>query len=106
MGHIERYRGVLLTNQTSILFSSEPDISLLSKQGTTLGVIEVKGGADPAGSISSTTTPNQPGQAHYLAAEGKRSYSCSGSKGWEAAKMGEEGQAQELEWGSGFHLVA
>ncbi|HVB75119.1 MAG TPA: XcyI family restriction endonuclease [Ktedonobacteraceae bacterium] len=51
LGHIERYRGILLTNQTSMLFSSEPDISLLDKQGTTVGVIEVKGGADPAGAL-------------------------------------------------------
>jgi len=51
LGNIERYRGILLTNQTSILFSSEPDISLLNKQGTTAGVIEVKGGADPAGAL-------------------------------------------------------
>lgn len=51
LGHIEQYRGILLTNRTSILFSSEPDISLLNKQGTTVGVIEVKGGADPAGAL-------------------------------------------------------
>lgn len=51
LGHVERYRGLLLTNQTSILFSSEPDISLLNKQGITVGVIEVKGGADPAGAL-------------------------------------------------------
>ncbi len=51
LGHIERYRGILLTNQTSILFSSEPDISLINKQATTVGVVEVKGGADPAGAL-------------------------------------------------------
>lgn len=51
LGNIERYRGVLLANQTSILFSSEPDISLLNKQGITVGVIEVKGGTDPAGAL-------------------------------------------------------
>ena len=51
LGHIEQYRGINLTNQTSILFSSEPDISLLNKQGATVGVIEVKGGADPAGAL-------------------------------------------------------
>ncbi len=51
LGNIERYRGVLLVNHTSILFSSEPDVSLLSNQGTTVGVIEVKGGADPAGAL-------------------------------------------------------
>lgn len=51
LGGIERYRGLMLTNGTSILFSSEPDVSLLSAQGKTTGVIEVKGGADPAGAL-------------------------------------------------------
>ncbi|WP_414549147.1 XcyI family restriction endonuclease [Anabaena sp. CCY 0017] len=51
LGNVECYRGVMLANQTSILFSSEPDISLLSNQGTTIGVIEVKGGTDPAGAL-------------------------------------------------------
>jgi XcyI restriction endonuclease len=51
LGNIECYRGVMLANHTSILFSSEPDISLLNNQGTTVGVIEVKGGADPAGAL-------------------------------------------------------
>lgn len=51
LGNIESYRGVMLANHTSILFSSEPDISLLNNQGTTVGVIEVKGGADPAGAL-------------------------------------------------------
>lgn len=51
LGNIGKYRGVMLSNQTSILFSSEPDISLVGKQGTTLGVIEVKGGTDPAGAL-------------------------------------------------------
>lgn len=51
LGNIERYRGIMLVNHTSILFSSEPDISLIGNQGTTAGVIEVKGGADPAGAL-------------------------------------------------------
>ena len=51
LGNIGKYRGILLKNQTSLLFSSEPDISLVGKQGTTLGVIEVKGGSDPAGAL-------------------------------------------------------
>ncbi|MEA5553666.1 XcyI family restriction endonuclease [Anabaena cylindrica UHCC 0172] len=51
LGNIEAYRGVMLANHTSILFSSEPDISLLNNQGTTVGVIEVKGGTDPAGAL-------------------------------------------------------
>ncbi|HLL78532.1 MAG TPA: XcyI family restriction endonuclease [Ktedonobacteraceae bacterium] len=50
-GLLESYRGILLNNQTSFLFSSEPDISLLNKDGATIGVIEVKGGTDPAGAL-------------------------------------------------------
>lgn len=48
---VERYRGIMLSNQTSLLFSSEPDVTLLGKAGKTLGVIEIKGGADPAGAL-------------------------------------------------------
>jgi XcyI restriction endonuclease len=51
LGNIGHYRGIMLNNRTSILFSSEPDISLVGKQGITLGVIEVKGGNDPAGAL-------------------------------------------------------
>lgn len=51
LGQIERYRGLLLTNGTSMLFASDPDVSLLSAQGTTVCAIEVKGGADPAGAL-------------------------------------------------------
>lgn len=51
LGNIDRYRGIMLSNHTSILFSSEPDVSILNNQGATVGVIEVKGGADPAGAL-------------------------------------------------------
>lgn len=51
IGGIENYRGVMLANQTSILFSSEPDISLVNNQGKTVCVIEIKGGTDPAGAL-------------------------------------------------------
>lgn len=51
LGEIERYRGILLTNRTSILFSSDPDVSLLDQNGITLCVLEVKGGTDPAGAL-------------------------------------------------------
>ncbi|MDQ2713666.1 MAG: XcyI family restriction endonuclease [Chloroflexota bacterium] len=51
LGSIGKYRGVMLNNATSILFSSEPDIRLVGKGGNTLGVIEVKGGTDPAGAL-------------------------------------------------------
>lgn len=43
--------GVRLSNQTSILFSSEPDISLLNSFGEVVVVIEVKGGKDTAGAL-------------------------------------------------------
>ncbi len=51
LGNIRLYRGIILNNQTSLLFSSEPDISLIGRQGTTIGMIEVKGGTDPAGAL-------------------------------------------------------
>ncbi len=51
LGNIYKYRGMLLTNKRSIVFSSEPDISLLDTNGETLCVMEVKGGADPAGAL-------------------------------------------------------
>ena len=51
LGHIERYRGVLLTNHTSILFASDPDIALLNPSGVTVCALEVKGGTDTAGAL-------------------------------------------------------
>jgi len=51
LGQIELYRGVMLTNGTSILFSSDPDVFLLDRSGSTTCAIEVKGGADPAGAL-------------------------------------------------------
>lgn len=51
LGNIEKYRGIQLANQTSILFSSEPDITLMGKNGIPWGVIEIKGGTDPAGAL-------------------------------------------------------
>jgi hypothetical protein len=50
-GNISHYSGILLGNQTSLLFSSEPDVRLLGKSGKILGVIEIKGGTDPAGAL-------------------------------------------------------
>lgn len=51
IGNIHKYRGILLTNKTSILFSSDPDISLIDERGATASAVEVKGGADPAGAL-------------------------------------------------------
>ncbi len=48
---IGEYRGIQLNNQTSILFSSEPDVTLMGKNGLPWGVIEIKGGTDPAGAL-------------------------------------------------------
>lgn len=48
---VSEFRGFMLKNKRSILFSSEPDISLLDEDGSTIGVIEVKGGIDPAGAL-------------------------------------------------------
>lgn len=45
------FRGFTLKNKKSVLFSSEPDISLIDKDGSTIAVIEVKGGTDPAGAL-------------------------------------------------------
>ena len=49
--YIKSFRGIMLTNQKSIIFSSEPDISILDRNGKTLLVIEIKGGTDPAGAL-------------------------------------------------------
>ena len=51
LGNIHNYRGILLSNRTSILFSSDPDISLIDEGGATACAMEVKGGADPAGAL-------------------------------------------------------
>ncbi|MHC4805998.1 MAG: XcyI family restriction endonuclease [Planctomycetota bacterium] len=51
LDRVGEFRGFTLKNKRSVLFSSEPDISLIDQDGTTVGVIEVKGGADPAGAL-------------------------------------------------------
>lgn len=48
---VDLLSGVRLSNQTSILFSSEPDLSLLNASGEAVAVIEVKGGKDTAGAL-------------------------------------------------------
>lgn len=48
---MDEFRGFMLSNQRSVLFSSEPDLSLLGEDGNTMAVIEVKGGSDPAGAL-------------------------------------------------------
>ena len=49
--NIRVIKGVILSNQKSVLFSSEPDLSFLSRSGHSELVIEVKGGTDPAGAL-------------------------------------------------------
>ncbi len=51
LGRVSEFRGFMLKNKKSILFSSEPDVSLIDKDGSTIAVIEVKGGTDPAGAL-------------------------------------------------------
>lgn len=49
--NIKEVKGLMLTNQKSILFSSEPDLTIVDKSGKSQMVIEVKGGTDPAGAL-------------------------------------------------------
>lgn len=51
VANVLEYKGTKLKNQKSILFSSEPDIIFIDKSGQSIAVIEVKGGADPAGAL-------------------------------------------------------
>lgn len=46
-----KFKGFTLSNKKSVLFSSEPDISLIDTDGSTIAVIEIKGGTDPAGAL-------------------------------------------------------
>jgi len=48
---IENIRTINLKNGFSILFSSEPDITLYDDCGAIVGVIEIKAGLDPAGAL-------------------------------------------------------
>ncbi|MBK5286359.1 MAG: XcyI family restriction endonuclease [Bacteroidia bacterium] len=49
--NIKEIKGIMLTNQKSILFSSEPDLTIIGSTGKSELVIEVKGGTDPAGAL-------------------------------------------------------
>ena len=48
---IENIKAINLKNGFSILFSSEPDITLYDDCGAIVGVIEIKAGLDPAGAL-------------------------------------------------------
>lgn len=48
---IDAIKTVNLINGYSILFSSEPDVSLFNDEGAIVGIIEIKAGLDPAGAL-------------------------------------------------------
>lgn len=48
---IDDVKKVHLVNGYSILFSSEPDVTMYSNTGSIVGVIEIKSGLDPAGAL-------------------------------------------------------
>lgn len=48
---IKSLKGLMLKNKKSILFSSEPDITILDTDGSSILIVEVKGGTDPAGAL-------------------------------------------------------
>lgn len=48
---VSEFKGFMLKNKKSVIFSSEPDISLLDKDGSSIAAIEIKGGNDPAGAL-------------------------------------------------------
>lgn len=51
LDNIDSIRTVNLANGYSILFSSEPDISMYDNEGAIVGIIEIKAGLDPAGAL-------------------------------------------------------
>lgn len=51
LDEIDVIKSVNLINGYSILFSSEPDISMYNDEGAIVGVIEIKAGLDPAGAL-------------------------------------------------------
>lgn len=48
---IDSIKSVTLINGYSILFSSEPDVSMFNDAGDIVGAIEIKAGLDPAGAL-------------------------------------------------------
>lgn len=48
---IDTIKTINLSNGYSVLFSSEPDVSLFNDEGGIVGVIEIKAGLDPAGAL-------------------------------------------------------
>lgn len=48
---VDAIKTVNLINGYSILFSSEPDVSMFNDEGDIVGIIEIKAGLDPAGAL-------------------------------------------------------
>ena len=48
---ISQVKIINLINGYSVLFSSEPDVSMLNAKGEVVGIIEIKSGLDPAGAL-------------------------------------------------------
>lgn len=48
---IDTIKTINLKNGYSVLFSSEPDISMVNDEGAIVGIIEIKAGLDPAGAL-------------------------------------------------------
>lgn len=51
INEIDIIKNVNLINGYSILFSSEPDVSMFNDEGDIVGIIEIKAGLDPAGAL-------------------------------------------------------
>ncbi|MDA8233460.1 MAG: hypothetical protein M0Z31_01370 [Clostridia bacterium] len=51
VAEINEIRSITTKNGSIIVFSSEPDIKLLNKEGEVLGGVEIKAGLDPAGAL-------------------------------------------------------
>ncbi len=51
LSNIDLFKGIKLKNHMTILFSNEPDISIIGPNGKPVSVIEIKGGTDPAGAL-------------------------------------------------------
>jgi hypothetical protein len=50
-GYIDDVKKLHLINGYSILFSSEPDVTMYNDAGAIVGIIEIKSGLDPAGAL-------------------------------------------------------
>ena len=48
---IDKIKTINLVNGCSVLFASEPDVTMCDSDGSILGIIEIKSGLDPAGAL-------------------------------------------------------